>query len=124
MAYATAEDVARYLRGIDLGEHEADLTALCEDASAWMDAYAGVALGGVADAFALRSICSQLVVGMWSQGERAQHGGASSVSIGEYSASWRSLAESDPLLLDMLNRWRGTAEFTGGATIVPLDWCV
>jgi hypothetical protein len=121
-SYATLEDVARYLRGVDLTGHEADITALCEDASAWMNSYCGVSsLSGLADAATLRMICAQLVVGLWQAGENQ---GASSLRIGEYAVTWKVVATSDPALKGMLNRLVIRAELKQGAEVATLDYRV
>ncbi len=118
--YATIEDVRRYARGVDFTGHEDDVTALCEDASAWMRAYCGVdSFSGLADATTLRMICSQLVVGLWAQGN---YEGATSIRIGEFSATWKDLATADPAILGLLERLKSRSELLGGVEVVELDY--
>lgn len=123
MAYATNADVSR-LTGLSFDVSEqADIDALCDDASAFMELQTGSDdLTTVAKAAALRLLCSSLVGGFWTMRMKlAEFGGVASVKIGDYAISFDKVVDADPKIAAALERLALATETDQGVEVAELD---
>lgn len=123
MSYATYTDVERYSRLTFTAAEQTDVTALCADASAFMEDHAGSDnLLEVAKEGSLRLLCCRLVIAIWNAGKvTAEYGGVKSVKIGDFSASFDQALEANPALGAALDRLRTATEAGEGVEVVELD---